>query len=49
MTCPLTSRGVRIAGASPYMRSLLKSLGEKDEEEVLAHLARAASCLHVGD
>ncbi|CAE7222859.1 unnamed protein product [Symbiodinium sp. CCMP2592] len=35
----------KIAGASPYMRSLLKSLGEKDEEEVLAHLAKADEAL----
>jgi len=35
----------KIAGASPYMRSLLKSLGEKDEEEVIAHLAKADEAL----
>lgn len=31
----------RIAETSPYMRSLLKGLGEKDEDEVLARLGQA--------
>ena len=37
-------RSARIAETSPYMRSLLKGLGEKDEDEVLARLGQAASC-----